>query len=240
MKDNNFNKDYINYTQSDSENNYPEKQYTNSNPPLPANSYLPVNNNNKIHPVDELNKFNSKPVSQSQLPLNSNKDSPYQAGVYSNNNNNNINNNINNKNSDIPYQAGNMPTPNQMQFQQQQQIPYQQQPQIPYQQQPQIPYQQQPQILYQQPQQQQIPIQQIPIQPQVNYVNPQPVIMTQPNFVAVPNVQYGVCPSCGGSGISFQTGFRCSCVGGPSSGDMLALGMGLGMFGGFHRNYYFP
>jgi hypothetical protein len=219
MKDNNYNKDYYNYTQSGSENNYPEKTYTNSNSPLPANSYLPQNNNN-LHPVDELNKFNSKTVSQSQMSSSSNKDRPYQAGVYYNNNNNSINN----RNSDIPYQAGNM------QYQTQNQIPYQQQ-QIPYQQQPQIPYQQQPQ---------QIPIQQIPIQPQVTYVNPQPVIMAQPNFVTVPNVQYGVCPYCAGSGISFQTGLRCNCVGGPSSGEMFALGMGLGMYGGYRRHYFYP
>ena len=199
MKDNNNNNKYPDYS---------------SNPPLPA-SYIQIDNNNNIHPLDDLNKFNSKPISQS---VNQNLEKPYQSGNFSNNNNNNNNNNIpyqagnlSNSNNNIPYQAGNM------------------------------------QYQYQTPtqfQQQQIPIQpqQIPIQPQV-YINPQPVVMSQPTYISVPNVQYGVCPYCGGSGISFQTGLRCHCVGGMSQGDMFALGVGLGMMGpryGYRRPFFYP
>ena len=220
MKDNNNNN-----------NKYPDYS---SNPPLPA-SYI-QNDNNNIHPLDDLNKFNSKPISQS---VNPNLEKPYQSGNFSNNNNNNNNNipyqagNLSNSNNNIPYQAGNM----QYQFQtptqfQQQQIPIQPQ-QIPIQPQ-QIPIPQQ-----------QIPIQpqQIPIQPQITYINPQPVVMSQPTYISVPNVQYGVCPYCGGSGISFQTGLRCHCVGGMSQGDMFALGVGLGMMGpryGYRRPFFYP
>jgi len=197
------------------------------------------NNNNNLHPLDDLNKFNSKPISQSSLPNNNNLDRPYQAGNMPNSNNNNNNNN--NSNLDRPYQAGNMPNFNNnipygagnFQYQTPNQYPIQQQ---------QMPIQQQQML-----NQQQMPIQQqIPVQPQVTYVNPPPVIMTQPTYVTVPNVQYGVCPYCGGSGISFQTGFRCRCVGGMSSGDMFALGLGLGMMGpcyGYgprHRHFFFP
>ena len=200
MKDNNNNN-----------NKYPDYS---SNPPLPA-SYI-QNDNNNIHPLDDLNKFNSKPISQS---VNPNLEKPYQSGNFSNNNNNNNNNNnipyqagnLSNSNNNIPYQAGNM----QYQFQTPTQF-----------------------------QQQQIPIQpqQIPIQPQV-YINPQPVVMSQPTYISVPNVQYGVCPYCGGSGISFQTGLRCHCVGGMSQGDMFALGVGLGMMGpryGYRRPFFYP
>ena len=215
MKDNNNNNN----------NKYPDYS---SNPPLPA-SYI-QNDNNKIHPLDDLNKFNSKPISQS---VNPNLEKPYQSGNFSNNNNNNNNNNIpyqagnlSNSNNNIPYQAGNM----QYQFQTPNQFPQQQIP-IPQQQIP-IP-------------QQQIPIQPqpIPIQPQVTYINPQPVVMSQPTYISVPNVQYGVCPYCGGSGISFQTGLRCHCVGGMSQGDMFALGIGLGMMGpryGYRRPFFYP
>ena len=228
MKDNNNNN-----------NKYPDYS---SNPPLPA-SYI-QNDNNNIHPLDDLNKFNSKPISQS---INPNLEKPYQSGNFSNNNNNNNNNNnipyqagnLSNSNNNIPYQAGNMQyqyqTPTQFQ---QQQIPIQPQ-QIPIQpQQIPIPQQQIP------IQPQQIPIQpqQIPIQPQV-YINPQPVVMSQPTYISVPNVQYGVCPYCGGSGISFQTGLRCHCVGGMSQGDMFALGVGLGMMGpryGYRRPFFYP
>ena len=200
MKDNNNNN-----------NKYPDYS---SNPPLPA-SYI-QNDNNNIHPLDDLNKFNSKPISQS---VNPNLEKPYQSGNFSNNNNNNNNNNIpyqagnlSNSNNNIPYQAGNM----QYQFQTPTQF-----------------------------QQQQIPIQpqQIPIQPQITYINPQPVVMSQPTYISVPNVQYGVCPYCGGSGISFQTGLRCHCVGGMSQGDMFALGVGLGMMGpryGYRRPFFYP
>ena len=222
MKDNNNNN-----------NKYPDYS---SNPPLPA-SYI-QNDNNNIHPLDDLNKFNSKPISQS---VNPNLEKPYQSGNFSNNNNNNNNNNnipyqagnLSNSNNNIPYQAGNM----QYQFQ----TPTQFQPQ-------QIPIQ--PQQIPIQPQQipipqQQIPIQpqQIPIQPQITYINPQPVVMSQPTYISVPNVQYGVCPYCGGSGISFQTGLRCHCVGGMSQGDMFALGVGLGMMGpryGYRRPFFYP
>jgi hypothetical protein len=221
MKDNNNNNN----------NKYPDFS---SNPPLPA-SYI-QNDYHNIHPLDDLNKFNSKPISQS---VNPNLEKPYQSGNFSNNNNNNNNNNIpyqagnlSNSNNNIPYQAGNMQyqyqTPTQFQ---QQQIPIQPQ-QIPIQPQ-QIPIPQQ-----------QIPIQpqQIPIQPQV-YINPQPVVMSQPTYISVPNVQYGVCPYCGGSGISFQTGLRCHCVGGMSQGDMFALGVGLGTMGpryGYRRPFFYP
>ena len=102
MKDNNnnYNKDYYNYTNSGSENKYPDYS---SNPPLPA-SYI-QNDNNNIHPLDDLNKFNSKPISQS---VNPNLEKPYQSGNFSNNNNNNNkNNDNNNNNSNIPYQEGN-------------------------------------------------------------------------------------------------------------------------------------
>jgi hypothetical protein len=220
MKDNNNNN-----------NKYPDYS---SNPPLPA-SYI-QNDNNNIHPLDDLNKFNSKPISQS-VNVNPNLEKPYQSGNFSNNNNNNNipyqAGNLSNSNNNIPYQAGNMQyqyqTPTQFQ---QQQIPIQPQ-QIPIQPQ-QIPIPQQ-----------QIPIQpqQIPIQPQVTYINPQPVVMSQPTYISVPNVQYGVCPYCGGSGISFQTGLRCHCVGGMSQGDMFALGVGLGMMGpryGYRRPFFYP
>ena len=219
MKDNNNNN-----------NKYPDYS---SNPPLPA-SYI-QNDNNNIHPLDDLNKFNSKPISQS---VNPNLEKPYQSGNFSNNNNNNNNNNnipyqagnLSNSNNNIPYQAGNM--------QYQYQTPTQFQPQ-------QIPIQQipiQPQQIPIQPQQIPIQPQQIPIQPQV-YINPQPVVMSQPTYISVPNVQYGVCPYCGGSGISFQTGLRCHCVGGMSQGDMFALGVGLGMMGpryGYRRPFFYP
>jgi len=220
MKDNNNNNKYPDYS---------------SNPPLPA-SYI-QNDNNNIHPLDDLNKFNSKPISQS---VNPNLEKPYQSGNFSNNNNNNNNNNIpyqagnlSNSNNNIPYQAGNM--------QYQYQTPTQFQPQqIPIQPQ-QIPIQ--PQQIPIQPQQIPIPQQQIPIQPQITYINPQPVVMSQPTYISVPNVQYGVCPYCGGSGISFQTGLRCHCVGGMSQGDMFALGVGLGMMGpryGYRRPFFYP
>ena len=222
MKDNNNNK-------------YPDYS---SNPPLPA-SYI-QNDNNNIHPLDDLNKFNSKPISQS-VNVNPNLEKPYQSGNFSNNNNNNNNNNnipyqagnLSNSNNNIPYQAGNMQyqyqTPTQFQ---QQQIPIQPQ---------QIPIQ--PQQIPIQPQQIPIQPQQIPIQPQITYINPQPVVMSQPTYISVPNVQYGVCPYCGGSGISFQTGLRCHCVGGMSQGDMFALGVGLGMMGpryGYRRPFFYP
>ena len=259
MKDNNnnYNKDYYNYTNSGSENKYPDYS---SNPPLPA-SYIQNdnNNNNKIHPLDDLDKFNSKPVSQS---YNVNLENPYQSGNFSNNNNDNNNNNNNknnNNNSNIPYQAGNFSNSNnnnnnnipyqagnmQYQFQTPNQFPQQQIP-IPQQQIP-IPQQQIPIQPQQIPiPQQQIPIQPqpIPIQPQVTYINPQPVVMSQPAYISVPNVQFGGCPYCGGSGISFQTGLRCHCVGGMSQGDMFALGIGLGMMGpryGYrHRPFFYP
>ena len=235
MKDNNnnYNKDYYNYTNSGSENKYPDYS---SNPPLPASYILNNNNNNnnKIHPLDDLDKFNSKPVSQS---YNVNLEKPYQSGNFSNNNNNNNkNNDNNNNNSNIPYQAGNFSNSNnnnnnnipyqagnmQYQFQTPNQFPQQQIP-IPQQQ---IPIQPQP----------------IPIQPQVTYINPQPVVMSQPAYISVPNVQYGGCPFCGGSGISFQTGLRCRCVGGMSQGDMFALGIGLGMMGPRYgyRPFFYP
>ena len=227
MKDNNnnYNKDYYNYTNSGSENKYPDYS---SNPPLPASYILNDNNNNnnKIHPLDDLDKFNSKPVSQS---YNVNLEKPYQSGNFSNNNNNNNkNNDNNNNNSNIPYQAGNFSNSNnnnnnipyqagnmQYQFQTPNQFPQQQ-----------IPIQPQP----------------IPIQPQVTYINPQPVVMSQPAYISVPNVQYGGCPFCGGSGISFQTGLRCRCVGGMSQGDMFALGIGLGMMGPRYgyRPFFYP
>ena len=215
MKDNNNN---------NNNNKYPDYS---SNPPLPA-SYI-QNDNNNIHPLDDLNKFNSKPISQS---VNPNLEKPYQSGNFSNNNNNNNNNNIpyqagnlSNSNNNIPYQAGNM------QYQYQTPTQFQQQ---------QIPIQ--PQQIPIQPQQIPIQPQQIPIQPQV-YINPQPVVMSQPTYISVPNVQYGVCPYCGGSGISFQTGLRCHCVGGMSQGDMFALGVGLGMMGpryGYRRPFFYP
>ena len=200
-----------------------------SNPPLPA-SYI-QNDNNNIHPLDDLNKFNSKPISQS---VNPNLEKPYQSGNFSNNNNNNNNNNnipyqagnLSNSNNNIPYQAGNM------QYQYQTPTQFQQQ---------QIPIQ--PQQIPIQPQQIPIQPQQIPIQPQITYINPQPVVMSQPTYISVPNVQYGVCPYCGGSGISFQTGLRCHCVGGMSQGDMFALGVGLGMMGpryGYRRPFFYP
>ena len=233
MKDNNnnYNKDYYNYTNSGSENKYPDYS---SNPPLPASYILNNNNNNKIHPLDDLDKFNSKPVSQS---YNVNLEKPYQSGNFSNNNNNNNkNNDNNNNNTNIPYQAGNFSNSNnnnnnnipyqagnmQYQFQTPNQFPQQQIP-IPQQQ---IPIQPQP----------------IPIQPQVTYINPQPVVMSQPAYISVPNVQYGGCPYCGGSGISFQTGLRCRCVGGMSQGDMFALGIGLGMMGPRYgyRPFFYP
>ena len=249
MKDNNnnYNKDYYNYTNSGSENKYPDYS---SNPPLPASYILNNNNNNnnKIHPLDDLDKFNSKPVSQS---YNVNLEKPYQSGNFSNNNNNNDNNkNNNNNNSNIPYQAGNFSNSNnnnnnnipyqagnmQYQFQTPNQFPQQQIP-IPQQQIPipqqQIPIQPQPIPIQPQP---------IPIQPQVTYINPQPVVMSQPAYISVPNVQYGGCPYCGGSGISFQTGLRCRCVGGMSQGDMFALGIGLGMMGPRYgyRPFFYP
>ena len=217
MKDNNNNNN----------NKYPDYS---SNPPLPA-SYI-QNDNNNIHPLDDLNKFNSKPISQS-VNVNPNLEKPYQSGNFSNNNNNNNNNNIpyqagnlSNSNNNIPYQAGNM------QYQYQTPTQFQQQ---------QIPIQ--PQQIPIQPQQIPIQPQQIPIQPQITYINPQPVVMSQPTYISVPNVQYGVCPYCGGSGISFQTGLRCHCVGGMSQGDMFALGVGLGMMGpryGYRRPFFYP
>ena len=247
MKDNNnnYNKDYYNYTNSGSENKYPDYS---SNPPLPASYILNNNNNNKIHPLDDLDKFNSKPVSQS---YNVNLEKPYQSGNFSNNNNNNNkNNDNNNNNTNIPYQAGNFSNSNnnnnnnipyqagnmQYQFQTPNQFPQQQIP-IPQQQIPipqqQIPIQPQPIPIQPQP---------IPIQPQVTYINPQPVVMSQPAYISVPNVQYGGCPYCGGSGISFQTGLRCRCVGGMSQGDMFALGIGLGMMGPRYgyRPFFYP
>jgi len=193
---NNNNKDYSNYIDSPSANNYP---------PMPASYVQNNNNNNNLHPLDELNKFNSKPIAQSQFPNQTNFEKPFQAGNMPNNNNN----------LDRPYQAGNMPNPNNnnniprqgnIQFQTPNQIPLQQQ---------QIPVQQQ-----------------IPGQPQVVYMNPQPVYINQPQFIPVQN--RGVCPYCAGSGISLQTGFRCNCVGGMTNGDMLALGLGLGLM----RPYY--